>query len=140
MCQGTETKLPSQKDATQEVKGMINIDWILDVAKDEPVFSRKRLHAIIEIYERVKDHGGPYTLVDLLGGKKESQAKPSYWVEKESGNSFEMKMAVGYRSYQHMADEDDLTRFGHRQPFPFVICHVSDYRHACDETDSQLKD
>jgi hypothetical protein len=59
MCQGTEAKSSSQENAKQEGKRMISLDWILGATQDEPAFSRERLYAIIEIQERVKDHGEP---------------------------------------------------------------------------------
>jgi hypothetical protein len=130
----------TSKEDILEVPALINFEWILDATRGVPAFSRERLNQIIAIYEEVKDHGGTYEMVDLLGKKYEMTAKPTYCLSERDGTQLSMKIAVGYNSYQSMAEEDDVTALDHGQAFPFAIWHSSDnhMQHDCHGIGAQL--
>ena len=128
------------KEDVLEIPALINFEWILDATKSGPAFSRERLNQIIAIYEEVKDHGGTYEIVDLLGKKYEMTARPTYCITERDGTLISMKIAVGYNSYQNMAEEDDATVLDQRQAFPFAIWNSSDnhIQHDCHGIAAQL--
>lgn len=130
----------THKEDGLEAPALINFEWILDATKGSPAFSRERLNQIIATYEEVKDHGDTYEIVDLLGKKHEMTTRPTYCMTGSDGAPLSMKIAVGYHSYQDMAEEDDVTVLNHRQAFPFAILHSSDnhMQHDCHGIGAQL--